>query len=84
MTVLRTEMRLCPCCMEEHNVQTVTVAESNIFKGIPVEYNAEYSYCDKTDELYADENQVSSNDISMKNAYRKKTGLLTSDQISAI
>ncbi len=84
MTVLKTEMRLCPCCMEKHDVQTVTVPESNTFKGIVIEYTAEYSFCDKADELYADEEQISSNDISMKNAYREKAGLLTTDQISAI
>ena len=38
----------------------------------------------QSDETYADEQQISANDISMKNAYRQATGLLTSDQIAAI
>jgi putative zinc finger/helix-turn-helix YgiT family protein len=70
--------------MEEHDVQTVLIRESNVFKGVPVEYDAEYFYCDKADETYADEQQISSNDIAMKNAYRVASGLLTSDQIAAI
>ncbi len=84
MRVLDTEKKLCACCMEEHEVQRVVITESNIFKGEPVEYNAEYFYCDLADELYADERQISINDIAMKNAYREKMGLLTSHQIAAI
>lgn len=84
MNVLRAEKRLCHCCMEEHEVQTVTIKESNIFKGEEVEYIAECFYCDKSDELYDDERQISLNDIAMKNAYRAKMGLLTSHQIVAI
>ena len=78
------EKKLCPCCMEEHDVRTVSVMESNEFKGMPVAYNAEYSYCDRADEYYADERQISLNDLAMKNAYRKKAGLLTSYQIALI
>ena len=70
--------------MEEHDVQRVTTVESNVFKGMPIEYNAEYYYCDQADEAYADERQISLNDIAMKNAYREKAGLLTSHQIAAI
>ncbi len=76
--------RICPCCMEDHEIQTVIVDEMNIFKDVSVEYKAEYNYCSKTDEMYADEQQVSANDIAMKNAYRAAVGLLTSDQIAAI
>ena len=70
--------------MEEHEVQRIVTAESNVFKGVSVAYNAEYFYCDRADETYADEQQISSNDIAMKNAYRKKMRLLTSHQIAAI
>ena len=84
MKILMTNRMLCPCCMEEHDVQRVTTVESNVFKGMPNEYNAEYYYCDQADEAYADERQISLNDIAMKNAYREKAGLLTSHQIAAI
>ncbi|MBQ9155258.1 MAG: DUF4065 domain-containing protein [Eubacterium sp.] len=70
--------------MEEHGVQRIEVIETNIFKETAVEYRAEYFYCNRADDTYADELQLSLNDISMKNAYRKKKGLLTSYEIAAI
>lgn len=84
MKVLSEVNMLCPCCMEKHTVKTIKVLEHNVFKNVPVEYDAEYTYCDQADESYADEQQISSNDISMKNAYREKMGLLTSHQIADI
>ena len=84
MKILMTKRMLCPCCMEEHDVQRITTVESNVFKGVPIVYNAEYYYCDRADEAYADEEQISSNDIAMKNSYREKVGLLTSHQIMTI
>ncbi len=84
MKIINTERRLCTCCMEEHDVNTVMFREKNTFKGVPVEYDAEYFYCDRADETYADEKQISQNDIAMKNAYRAHEGLLTFDQITAI
>ncbi|MCD8395991.1 MAG: DUF4065 domain-containing protein [Lachnospiraceae bacterium] len=84
MKIMSIEKKLCLCCMEAHDVQRVTIIENNIFKGVSVDYNAEYFYCDSADELYADEQQISVNDIAMKNSYREKMGLLTSHQIAAI
>ena len=82
--IVKTEKKLCPCCMEDHEVQVVVVQENNVFKGVSVEYNAEYLYCDRADETYAEVQQISQNDIAMKDAYREKMGLLTSKQIAAI
>ena len=84
MKVIDIERKLCTCCMEEHDVQRIVIKENNTFKGVPVEYDAEYFYCDNAGETYADEQQISANDISMKNAYRQATGLLTSNQIVSI
>ena len=70
--------------MNEHQTQNVSVQEQNIFKGCTVQYTAQYTYCEHTDEMFADEQQISFNDISMKDAYREKVGLLTSRQIVAI
>lgn len=81
---MNTGKKLCPCCMEVHDQQIVSVIDQNVFKGIPVEYSAEYCYCSRSDEMYADEKQLSRNDIAMKNTYREKTGLLTSFQIIEI
>ncbi len=75
---------ICPCCMEEHETKKIKVKVNNLFKDILVEYEAEYYYCDISDETYADETQIRNNDISMKNAYRAKIGLLKSNQIEDI
>ena len=84
MKVLEKVDMLCPCCMEEHAVKIIRVSDRNIFKNVPVDYEAEYFYCEYTDETWAGEQQISSNDIAMKDAYREKMGLLTSQQISAV
>lgn len=75
---------ICPCCMENHDTKTIHRKESNIFKDVLVEYDAQYSYCEQTEETFEDEDQLSANDIAMKNAYREKKGLLKSTQISDI
>lgn len=84
MKTMNTEKRICECCMEEHEVQRVLIRENNVFKGVSVDYDAEYFYCSRADEIYADEGMISVNDIAMKNAYRKVSGLLTTDEIIAI
>lgn len=84
MEIIKKEKRLCMCCMEEHEVCQVRIAENNIFKGKTIEYIAEYDYCDKADEMVASEEQMSANDISMKNAYRHAVGLLDSNEICSI
>lgn len=55
----------------KHDVQRVLVKENNIFKGVSVGYDAEYFYCSRADELYANEEMSLENDVAMKNAYRK-------------
>ena len=34
---------ICLCCMEKHEPKIIVVRENNIFKGVEVEYDAEYS-----------------------------------------
>lgn len=84
MKVIDVQKKLCLCCMEEHDVHTVTVREKNTFKGTEVEYDAKNFYCDRADEYFCDEEMISVNDVAMKNAFRKATGLLSSDEIAAI
>lgn len=84
MEIIKKVRRLCLCCMEEHEVQIVRVKQKTVFKNVPVEYYAEYEYCDKADEYHAVDEMISNNDISMKNAYRIKMNLLTTNEIVAI
>lgn len=84
MKIIKSEKRLCTCCMEEHEVKTVLVMEHAIFKKKQVEYMASYLFCDMAEELYMDEQQIQDNDVKLKDAYRKSEGLLTSAEISGI
>ena len=84
MKILKKVRCLCPCCMEEHEVKTVLVEEETTFKNTQVKYPASYLYCDVAEEFYAEESQMQENDFRMKDAYRKKEGLLTSGEIKEI
>lgn len=84
MKIIKSEKRLCSCCMEEHEVKTVLIMEQATFKNSKVEYEAYYLLCDLAEELYMDEQQIQDNDIRLKDAYRKKEGLLTSAEIIGI
>ncbi len=84
MKIIKSEKRLCTCCMEEHEVKTVLVKEQTTFKNVKIHYDAFYLYCDAAEELYMDEQQMQKNDVRLKDAYRKAKGLLTSAEISGI
>lgn len=84
MKIIKSEKRICSCCMEEHEVKTVLVREQAMFKNCTVQYEASYMFCELAEELYVDEQQMRDNDIKLKDAYRKKEGLLTSGQIAQI
>lgn len=60
----------CPYCMEEHDIKVLRGEDTITFKGKEVSFIAEYDYCDKADEYYARDEQITPNNISMKNAYR--------------
>lgn len=70
--------------MEEHEVKRVEVQEENIFKDVRVKYPAKYEYCDCTEEYLTYEDSLDTNDLAFKDAYRKKVGLLTSQEIVEI
>ena len=80
----RRNKMICPCCMQEHDVEIVRETEHNIFKGQNVEYEAAYMYCEYADEYFADEALMTENDLAMKHAYRLKMQLLTADEIESI
>lgn len=84
MKIIKSEKRLCTCCMEEHEVKTVLVKEQATFKNVKITYDASYLFCDAAEELYMDEQQMQENDVRLKDAYRKVEGLLTSAEISGI
>ena len=82
--VIKSEKKICPVCMEEHDVKVIQLNEHVTFKSRKVSYDAIYTYCEKADEYYMDEQQVNENDIKMKDAYRRAEGLLSSTDIGNI
>lgn len=81
--VLR-ERKLCLICMEEHEVDTVQVIDTEIFKDQEVTFTATYEYCSNAEEFLETEAMIKANSLAMKDAYRSKAGLLTSGEIIAI
>lgn len=84
MKIVKSEQRLCSCCMENHEVKTVLVQDELTFKNRKISFEASYLYCDMAEELYTEEQQMQENDIRLKDAYRKSEGLLTSREIYCI
>ena len=72
MKIIKSEKRICSCCMEEHEVKTVLVKEHATFKNKAVDYEASYLFCDLAEEFYMDEQQIQDNDIRLKDAYLRK------------
>ena len=75
MEIIKTERKLCLCCMEEHDVQTVRRIEKNTYLGVEVEHEAIYEYCNRADSLLATEEMMQANYSSMITAYRQKFSL---------
>lgn len=84
MKTIKTEKKLCLTCMEEHEVQTVILEDTEDFKGEEVAFDATYEYCVHADEYLETEDMIKANSLAMKDAFRKKVGLLTSQEIIAI
>ena len=79
MKVIDIEKKFCVSCMTEHDVKRVVFDDENIYKGVTVIYPCECFYCEKTDEYYEEDEMINKNGLSLRNAYRKKVGLPTTD-----
>ena len=84
MRFINSKNRFCVSCMEEHPVDTVQREEYEDFKGEKVVFVATYNYCSNTNELGETEELIRANNLAVKDAYRKKIGLLTSKEIKII
>ena len=84
MRVLKKDMKLCLICMEEHEVQTVLIKNTEQYKGEEVCFDATYEYCAHAEEYLETEEMIKENSLAMKDAYRAKIGLLTSKEIIEI
>lgn len=81
---MNNEVKMCYTCMEEHEVATVKMEERGSFKNENIDFEAEYEYCSNLDEYTETEEMMRKNSLSQKDAYRKKKGLLTSNDIRDI
>lgn len=84
MRVLKKDMKLCLICMEEHEVQTVLIKDTEEYKGEEVCFDGTYEYCAYAEEYLETEEMIKENSLAMKDAYRAKVGLLTSKEIIKI
>lgn len=84
MKKIRSELKFCIYCMEEHEVDIVEMADTEIFKEEEVSFDAIYQYCPIEDELLETEEMMRINSLAMKDAYREKMNLLTSKEIIEI
>ena len=81
MKILKSERKLCYICMKEHQVDTVEVIDTEIFKDEEVSFISTYEFCDDADEYLESEEMIKANSQAMRDAYRKKMGLLTPSEI---
>lgn len=84
MNIIKTENRFCPYCLEVHDISIVEEPVTTHFKGQEITYPATYEYCSRTNEYSETEQMLDTNDLSLKDAYRKQVGLLTSSEITNI
>lgn len=84
MNKIKSENRACLICMENHEIDTVEVMETEIFKDEEVSFTAIYEYCSNADEYLETDAMIKANSLAMKDAYREKVGLLTSREIIEI
>lgn len=81
MKKLNFEKKLCIQCMEEHEVYTVLITDTVVFKGKEVSFNGIYEYCENSEELMETEEMIKKNKLTMIDIYREEVGLLTSYNI---
>lgn len=70
MKILKKKHKLCLICMEEHEVQTVEIEESDINEELS--FLAVYEYCDRADELLETEEMIRKNSDSLKASRQSK------------
>lgn len=77
----------CPVCDRSHEVEERKRIADLTIKGCEVNYVEHYYYCSNADEdeqEFVTGKMANANLLAARNAYRKKNGLLTSDEIVGI
>ncbi len=76
----------CPICGKKHDVELRERKAVTIIKGVTVEYDEKYYVCSEAqgDNEFVTGPLENDNLLNARNAYRKKMGFLTSDEIIEI
>jgi len=74
------KLQMCELCGEEHLEIKNKIVETEL-KGEAIKYESEYAYCPDLDEDILIGNMLDKNLNRMRNAYRRKVNLLTSDEL---
>lgn len=85
--IKETQLRDCPCCGQTHAIDIMTRTTQGLVKDEVVDYEETYYFCNNSDH---EENEFVSakmmdiNLLNARDAYRRKKGLLTSEEIAEI
>lgn len=67
MKIISEITQFCVGCMNTHTIQIVEIEETELYKGKLVSFVAEYNYCEVSDMLIENEEQIRGNFKKMKN-----------------
>lgn len=67
MEIVNKITQFCVGCMNIHELKVVNIQETEMYKDKLVNFTAEYNYCETSDMLIEDEEQIINNFKKMKN-----------------
>ena len=73
INVIKTERKQCVCCMEEHDVSTMRCRNKVAIKGVSVEYDAIYEFCENDGGYWETGEMITANHESLLASYRATT-----------
>lgn len=74
----------CYMCSKVHDVLTVVEPQISVYKGLEINFEGIFEYCENTDEMFESGSMINANRLNMIDGYRAKVGLYTSKQIIAL
>ncbi len=74
----------CPYCDSKDTVEPIEEIFEQEFRGEVIKFKQSGYYCSKCKEKFQTGGQLDGNLLAIKDAYRKKVGLLTSSEIASI
>lgn len=81
---IKKEIRYCPFCEEEHEVILKKEIRKDTVKECEIDYEVYFYECNVCNEEFEDGEILDKNLMSMRDAYRVKNGLLTTNEIIKI